>query len=73
MNTLLRAKQDWGSPHANTQETDGMDTVENRGNDNLQATKSRCWTEERTHLERTTASYAHRATATEICCAESEI
>ena len=56
-------------------EVDGMDTVENRGNDEEQATKGFCWRDERSHLERTTASYAQcqPGTATEICCVESEI
>ena len=51
-----RWEQGWGFPHANGQETDrgqelvggscrthGMDTVENCGNDEEQATEGRCW------------------------------
>ena len=60
-----------GFPHANSQETDrgqelvgrgccrhGVDTVEDRGNDERQATKGCCWRGEGTHLERTAASDA---------------
>ena len=38
----------------------GMDTVENRGNDEGQATKGCCWREERTHLERCPVPTANR-------------
>ena len=78
-------EQGWVFPHANSQETDrrqelvggscrrhGMDTVENRGNEKGQATKGYCSREERTNLERTTASYGkcRPGTAVKICCAE---